>query len=203
MCLMERFPRVAVAAVRPLADPSGLAQSLLSRRIGAARHIPQLRHTPGGTMNPKPWPPHRILVPVDFSEHSEHALSYAVGLAEAVGASIWALHVGATVPPIYSPLPESTAAQAQIWSDMLARREQIQRDEVAKAVAPFADREVAIEILWAEGEPASSISATAESLDVDLVIMGSHGRTGLKRALLGSVAERTVRLLGRPVLVLR
>ncbi|MCO4773176.1 MAG: universal stress protein [Deltaproteobacteria bacterium] len=149
------------------------------------------------------WPPKRVLVPLDFSKHSAHALDYAVNLAEAVDATVWVLHVGTPVPPIYSPMPESTAAQAQIWGDMLAEREAIQRREIAEATAPYNGREVAIQIVWREGEAATAIVEAANEVDAHMIVMGSHGRTGIKRALMGSVAERTARLSSRPVLVLR
>ena len=180
----------------------GLAQNLLDLSSVSATVALAERET---TMNTSPavWPPRRILVPVDFSPHSATALAYAVDLAEQVGASVWALHVGVPVPAVYSPLPESTGAQAEIWSDMLARREAIERAELAEVVGAFSEREVAIEVLWAEGEPAGAIVHQAERTDADLVVMGSHGRTGLKRALLGSVAERTARLCGCPVLMLK
>jgi len=149
------------------------------------------------------WPPRSLLVPLDFSEHSVHALDYAVSLAEGVGATVWVLHAGTPVPPIYSPMPESTTAQAELWQGMLAERERILRAEIDEAVAPYADRGVTFETVWREGEPATAIIEAAEAVNADLVVMGSHGRTGIARALLGSVAERTVRLCGRPVLVLR
>ena len=58
-------------------------------------------------------------------------------------------------------------------------------------------------MLFEEGEPASTIARIADEREIDLVVMGSHGRTGLRRALLGSVAERTVRLAEVPVLIVR
>ncbi len=153
--------------------------------------------------DPTTWPPRSLLVPVDFSEHSAHALDYAVSLAEQVGATLWVLHVGTPVPPIYSPMPESTTTQAELWQGMLAARERILRGEIAKALEPYADREVAIQIVWREGEPATAIVEAAAEVKAELVVMGSHGRTGIARALMGSVAERTVRLCGAPVLVMR
>ncbi len=152
---------------------------------------------------PATWPPRTILVPLDFSEHSGHALAYAVDLAEANGATLWVLHVGTPVPPIYSPMPKSTAAQAQIWADMLAEREAVQRKAILAAMEPYAAREVVFEMLWREGEAAGAIGEAAVEVGADLVVMGSHGRTGVKRALMGSVAERTARLCPVPVLVLR
>ena len=150
-----------------------------------------------------PWPPKRILVPVDFGEPSVTALRYAVEMARTTGAAITALHVGAPIPPIYGPLPELTGVQAEIWTDMLGQREALLKKELEALVAPLRSSTVTIEVSWAEGEPADAIGAAALDLSADLVIMGSHGRTGLRRALLGSVAERTARHCTRPVLILR
>lgn len=149
------------------------------------------------------WPPKKILVPLDFSEHSDHALQYAVDMAGTAGATVVVAHVGPPVPPIYSPLPEATAAQASIWKDMLEQRESVLRKEMDGAVEPFAASEVVFEQIWKEGEPAFAIAEAAKESGADLVVMGSHGRTGLTRALMGSVAERTARLCPCPVLIVR
>ena len=148
------------------------------------------------------WPPRTILVPIDFSLHSDHALAYATDLARSVGGKVVVMHVGPPVPPIYSPLPEATAAQGAIWQDLLVQREAVIRKEMADAVALLGD-DVVFEQLWREGEPAAAIAEGAADAAADLVVMGSHGRTGLRRALLGSVAERTARLCACPVLILR
>lgn len=149
------------------------------------------------------WPPKTILVPLDFSEHSAHALQYAVDVAKTVGATVAVAHVGPPVPPIYSPLPEATAAQAGIWQDMLSQRETVLRKEMGGAVQPFVGSGVTFTQYWREGEPASAIADAAREADADLVVMGSHGRTGITRALMGSVAERTARLCPCPVLIVR
>ena len=149
------------------------------------------------------WPPTRILVPLDFSEHSTHALRYAVEMASSVGAEVMVAHVGPPIPPVYSPLPEATAAQGVIWHDMLNRREAVLRKEMDDIVEPFRASGVVFTTAWRLGEPASALAEVALEEGIDLVVMGSHGRTGLTRALMGSVAERTARLCPCPVLIVR
>ena len=106
------------------------------------------------------WPPRTILVPIDFSLHSDHALAYATDLARSVGGKVVVMHVGPPVPPIYSPLPEATAAQGAIWQDLLVQREAVIRKEMADAVALLGD-DVVFEQLWREGEPAAAIAEGA------------------------------------------
>lgn len=153
-------------------------------------------------MNAAQFPPKRILVPFDFSEHSKHALAYAGTLAEVHGAEVWLLHVGPSTPAISGPLPDVTAAQAKVWTELLAEREAALVKELSKVAGDWTKR-VTLHQAWRSGEPSNAIMEFADEKDIELVVMGSHGRTGVKRALLGSVAERTVRLCQRPVLVVR
>jgi nucleotide-binding universal stress UspA family protein len=138
---------------------------------------------------------HRILVPVDFSEHSQRALDEAVGLAKKFGAEIHLLHcyqlypVGA-VPPYDVVMPEDL--------------ERTIREGARKLLAEWgrkaADRGVSVTEHLAVGPPSSSIAELAERLGVDLIVIGTRGLTGLKHVLLGSVAERTIRIAPCPVL---
>ncbi len=148
------------------------------------------------------FPPRRILVPTDFSDRSHHAVEYATNLATKVGARVLVLHVAPDVPAIVSPLPESTAMQAWAFTEQLKARRAAAEERMNKELAPYF-AEVEFELLFEEGEPAATIASVAETRGCDLVVMSSHGRTGLKRALLGSVAERAVRLAHCPVLVVR
>jgi len=148
------------------------------------------------------YPPQRILVATDFSEHSRHALAYAVEIARATKASLTLLHVGPPVPDITFPIPEATAIQASVWTETLRHREEqlVRRlDEEIGALAEGVD----VETVYVEGEPSSAIVHVAGSRDCDLLVMGSHGRSGLSRVLLGSVAERTARHVHCPVLILK
>ena len=132
----------------------------------------------------------RILVPTDFSRPSEQALAYARSLAQRFGASLHLLHV------VNRPLlAEGLAAEAFIdeSSDMVEvaqQRLRKQAPDAASANAVF-------------GYAAKSIVQHASQLGVDLIVMGSHGRTGIAHILLGSVAEAVVRTAPCPVLTVR
>jgi nucleotide-binding universal stress UspA family protein len=141
--------------------------------------------------------PRTILVPTDFSEHAEAALAYAAGLAGPLDATIHLLHVialTATGMPelgvVYSSMDvEAATLAAQRKLDELAAR---YRDRVA--LGP-----TRVEI----GDARLAIDQVAELLGADLIVMGTHGRSGLRRMLMGSVAESVVRTAPCPVLSVR
>jgi nucleotide-binding universal stress UspA family protein len=137
------------------------------------------------------------LVPLDFSEHADKALQYAIELAQKVPARLTLLHVihtmplgvteiGASLP--YAYLQEMEADIAQAMDAYL------QRVQAAKLQG---------EVKTVHGVPFQEIVECAKAGKVDLIIMGTHGRTGLQHALLGSVAEKVVRLAPCSVLVTR
>lgn len=135
-----------------------------------------------------------ILVPVDFSAHSRAAAERAAMIANACDVGLRFLHA-LHLPPValdyaYSP---------GIWDDF--RR--VERKQFASIVEKFTDRVPFISTRFEECDPADAIAAAAREPDVDLVVMGSHGRRGLDRLLLGSVAERTLHRAPIPVLIVR
>lgn len=148
------------------------------------------------------FPPTRILVPTDFSEYSEQAIKYAAEMAARNDGSLTLLHVAPDIPAIVSPIPESTAMQAWSFTEALRERCVAAHSRMEESVGPIVG-DVEFTVRFEEGEAASTIARVAREIDADLVVMGSHGRTGLRRALLGSVAERTVRLAETPVLIVR
>jgi nucleotide-binding universal stress UspA family protein len=138
----------------------------------------------------------RILVPCDFSEYAEKALTWALELAERWRSRVLLLHV---IPrPSYPPmLMGSYFDVAQFEASLQAEAEARAKEIVARA----GNKAVQIETQVIIGEPFSDICRMAEDEKVDLIVMGSHGRTGLRHVLLGSVAERVVRHAPCPVLV--
>jgi universal stress protein A len=144
-----------------------------------------------------PFPYKRILCPVDFDEYSADVLKEAAALASSSGATLHILHV----VPIKPPLDEAATgglAVGEIYEPQLqlARR---QIDQMLAAVPSEVKREVAIDI----GRPGDTILDAETKFGVDLVVMATHGRKGLKHLVLGSVAERIVRESRVPVLTIR
>jgi nucleotide-binding universal stress UspA family protein len=140
-----------------------------------------------------------ILHPTDFSPASRAAFAHALALAREEGAELLLVHVLATVMPLagegymspktYDDLQRSLRAQAQKQLDQL----------LAKAKA---GRVRARGFLY-EGMPADAIARAARGKRAKLIVMGTHGRTGLTRLLMGSVAERVVGTAPCPVLTVR
>jgi len=138
--------------------------------------------------------PTNILVPVDFSPCAEYALDYACELAAKLGARV---HV---VNAVADTLPELAAAITDQMVAALHRNHAAMLAELVeprRAVASFG------EISVVEDTARDAIVNAARALHADLVVMGSHGRRGLSRVLIGSVAEDVVRRAPCPVLVVR
>ncbi len=139
------------------------------------------------------WVPKKtVVVPVDFSEESLAAIDTALEIA----ASPAAVHVIHVLPEL-SPLEPGELWETINQQTRTQHAEKALRDKLS---AP-AYAQVQTEILF--GDPGHSIANRAKELQADIIIMPSHGRTGLAHLLIGSVAERVVRLAHCPVLVLR
>jgi nucleotide-binding universal stress UspA family protein len=139
-----------------------------------------------------------ILVPVDFSACSNEAMDTAVDLASRYDASLCLVHVhdlGAHALPTgyLFPTPE------QLEHVMASHGEQLERTR--RELEATGAKNVTTHLL--RGVPATEITSLAKQLAVDLIVMGTHGRTGLEHAIVGSVAERVVRRATCPVLVVR
>jgi nucleotide-binding universal stress UspA family protein len=142
---------------------------------------------------------HTILVPYDFSEYAEHAFIWAVSLAEQWRARIVLLHA---VPLLH---------HVSVPEHLLINIPQLDTDRVIEAEEHLQDflmekRELAsvtVETRVVRGDPFGAICQAAKQEHADLIVMGSHGRTGLAHVLLGSVAERIVRHALCPVLITR
>ena len=131
-----------------------------------------------------------ILMPTDFSETSEFATRYAIALAKEYGARLHVFHVVSTT---------ATGSDKAFFENKMTREAQKSIDLLMKD--ELKSLEVAREIRT--GVPFQEIVAEARSKDVDLIVMGTHGRTFLKYALLGSVAAKVVRKAPCPVLTVK
>lgn len=143
----------------------------------------------------------RILIPTDGSEVAEAAVDQAVDIASKYGAEIHALYVADTDAIAYSLGAEQVDRIRQgNFKDMTELREKA--EAATEYVRQRAD-EHGLEVVehHAGGQPHRMIADYADDHDVDLIVMGSHGRAGVRRALLGSVTERTLRSTHIPVLV--
>lgn len=145
----------------------------------------------------------RILVPTDFSAHSDAALEYARALAARFGASMHLLHVigDPLVPTVIGAVPEMYFGPEAPATRMVLLEEA--RARLARRLT-HADRQshhATSEVLF--GSPAYTIAEYADVNGYDLIVMGTHGRTGLAHVLMGSVAEKVVRTASCPVLTVR
>jgi len=140
----------------------------------------------------------QILLPTDGSAGSQKALTYAVTLAQHFGANVLALHVthGGWEQESFETGPDvvQKVHQEQVATEQRIR--QAVSDAATQAGIPY-------EIQCLTGSPAEVILRLAKEKAVDLIVMGTHGRSGLRHALLGSVAEKTVQRAPCPVLVVR
>ncbi len=143
-----------------------------------------------------PTVPRHILVPHDFSETAQMALAYAVELGLKLGARITILH--AYELPSYG-YAEALALTADIVEDIQRTSEEGLESVANKARRPGLE----VDKVLRQGPAWSEIDRAATALNVDLIVMGTHGRQGISRALLGSVAEKVVRTAPCPVLTVR
>lgn len=201
--LLEAHLKMEEQEVIPLArllldegDLRRLSEALAARATsrGSARERSAL--PPSGTVSAEGTAPpsapaiRRILVPTDFSPCSAAALRYALELAEQVDAEVDLLHV---LPPDEDPpsvdSPPSGATPPTSF------------DAALHELGP--EKVLRVRTLLERGDPADVIMRVAREVGHDLVVMGTHGRSGVAYLLLGSVAERVVRRAPCPVLTLR
>ena len=129
----------------------------------------------------------RILVPTDFSAPSEVALAYGRGLANQFDAALHLMHVAE------NPFLRAVAMDRHVLEEAAVRRLQESLTEAER-------RRGSVAIVEQSDEPANEILRYAKSMNIELIVMGTHGRTGLARVVVGSVAEAVVRAAPCPVL---
>ena len=134
----------------------------------------------------------RILCPIDFSEHSDAALRYASALARDAGARLYLAYVDSSHVPYdagfagYVPPPD----EAEKLEESLRKKR-----------PAFEELECEHHLLF--GTPADALIEFSKAHDIDLIVMGTHGRTGVARLVMGSVAEAVVRRSECPVLTVK
>lgn len=138
-----------------------------------------------------------ILVPVDFSEVTDAVVAWAADLAERADGRLWLLHVAAPNPAFVG----FEAGPDVVREGRAKELRQEHRDLQTRADALRAKGLDATALL-VEGPTVEKVLAEAERLEADLIVMGSHGRGALSRALLGSVSEGVLRGAHCPVTIL-
>jgi nucleotide-binding universal stress UspA family protein len=139
----------------------------------------------------------RFLVPIDFSEDANQALEYAINLAGKLDACVTLLHVIQSIP--LGGVDMGVTLPYTYLQDLETEITQSMNACLARVTAAGLEGDIVV----VHGVPFHEIIETAKTQKVDLIVMGTHGRTGLQHVLLGSVAEKVVRLAPCPVLVAR
>jgi nucleotide-binding universal stress UspA family protein len=141
----------------------------------------------------------RVLVPIDFSSSSLRALEFAVDLAKPFKAELVMLFA---VEPILYVVPDYGGAQSAAMADALDAQRRTARAELARLERRYAQRGLKVRPVMETGRASQVIADAAKRLKADLIVMSTHGRTGVSRLLMGSVTERVVRTATCPVLTL-
>lgn len=180
---MKVKPRPRRGSGKVVVDVGPGESKFLSEGASEPKHVFQLK---------------KILVPIDFSECSEKALQYAIPFARQFQASLTLLYV--------VQMPYAAGEEAAVI-DMVRLQSQMGADGKQGLAALITVNAPAAKIPMAsivrEGSPSQEIIQTAQERDIDLIIISTHGRTGLPHFFLGSTAERVVRHATCPVLVVR
>ena len=149
----------------------------------------------------------RILAPTDFSRSSGFALEWAANLAEMLRADLILLHV---VPEeegkiIEEVIGEGAAVQIPrgVRENVLEERQKKFREQLQIVLPEHLKKSLRVEEILRIGVPFLEIVKAAREKDVDLIVMGTHGRTGLSHVLIGSVAEKVVHHAHCPVLTIK
>ncbi len=145
-------------------------------------------------------PPKSVLVTTDLSPLGDAALPHAITLAKGIGARMLLLSV------VEKPLPPSPLYAHYYPTPTPAELESARgplRKELERRAREHATSGVPIEVLVVDGDPATEIANVAKDRGVEMLVISTHGRTGLRHFLLGSVAERVLKATTCPVLLVR
>jgi nucleotide-binding universal stress UspA family protein len=138
----------------------------------------------------------KILVPIDFNETSDKALDFAIDLAQKFDAEVIVMHAYAI------PFLGFLDGVLVVTADVATRIQEAAKKGLDAAVSVRASRGVKLSSILRDGVAWEEIRAVADEMSVDLIVMGTHGRRGIARALLGSVAENVIRTVMTPVLTI-
>jgi nucleotide-binding universal stress UspA family protein len=139
----------------------------------------------------------RILAPVDFSEPSRRALEYAADLSRTLGSQLIVLHV---VEPVYYPVAGDLYGVGLDLGNVYEQIDRSAREQLAELARELRRRRVNVQAVLLHGTAPQAIVENATKSHADLVVMATHGRSGLSHLLLGSVANRVLRTAPCPVL---
>jgi len=140
----------------------------------------------------------KVLVPTDFSDFSKLAIQYGLSFCREYGAKMILLHV--LEDPFY---PATGASFGFDMSDFFTRMEAESRERLEEIVTPEMAKGIDIERVLVRGTPFLEIIREAKERRVDMIVVATHGRSGLAHVLMGSVTEKIVRKAPCPVLVVR
>jgi len=142
----------------------------------------------------------RILMATDFSAYSQEALDYAIYLAKSLKAELYLLHVFEI--PHFSHTGVSPSIQPEVhkWIEQVGQEESKKLEALVEEVRQHG---VKVSGIFQEGKPFVVILKTAGKIEADLLVLGTHGRTGMTHILMGSVAEKVVRQASCPVFTVR
>ncbi len=138
----------------------------------------------------------KIICGVDFSSKSKAAVTEALNVAEHMGAELILAHIAEPLAPIHSKLRAE-------WEQVTYHRDEAVRQQLAEMQTQLKSMSRNLSYLLVEGEPKERLASLATECGATLLVVGTHGRTGVKHFLLGSVAEQTIRRSETNVLVVR
>jgi nucleotide-binding universal stress UspA family protein len=152
----------------------------------------------------------RLLIPLDGSRFGSRALTTAIEIAKRFNAEIFLLQVikpAAPIPPAMGMTGTGSPAEVKISMEVAAaedkRNASLAKQYLSRKTRELRSRGIKASYQAVIGEPADTIMKLARRKKSDLIIMSSHGKGGLKRAILGSVTDEVIRKAGKPVLVVR
>ena len=180
---------------RPVMTPDDLPKT-------SANESGQSHQHPAAAAEESDLPYDRILVPIDFSEHSKRTLSYATRTASRHQSTIYLLHVFQIPDYVITPYARRRHNSAEVQSQ-LDIAEQEARENLGTFAQELSNKGIKVEPFLRVGYPFDEIVLMANHFDIDLIIIGSHGRGGISRLLVGSTAERVVEHAPCPVLVVK